>query len=271
MNTMSRRALLSVKYALQKSGVRGRLKGKEVVFVAGVQRSGTNMIMEVLERSYDTSVFNDWDCRAFDKYELRSPGVIHSLVDNERSDSVAFKILLDIQCVNKLLAEYNPAKVVWIVRDYRDVVNSHRLKWRNMSKMIGCIIEGRNSVGWRGRGLSDDLLEEIGEYYYPDMSEESACALFWYYRNSLYFEQGLDEDTRALVVGYEKLVSRPEEIFPEVFGFLGLKYSQRVTAKVFSTSIGKSLSPKIDPVIGLKCSALMDRFSNCNNVVGSQR
>lgn len=251
------------KFILQWAGLKGRAKDKKVVFVAGVQRSGTNMLMEVLERCFDAYVFNDWDSRAFDKYEMRPPGVIHSLVENAKSDAIVFKILLDLQYVKKLMVEYDPVKVLWIVRDYRDVVNSHLLKWKHMSGLIQCIIDDRNSVGWRGRDLSDNLMSVIRELYHPDMNEASACALFWYFRNLLFFEQGLDDDPRALVVSYEQLVTRPGEVFPDVFRFLGLRYSARVTKKVFSSSIEKRPSPDIEPAIALKCSLLMDKFTEC--------
>ena len=101
--SLDRKFLLFIKYILQGLGVRGRTNGKQVILVAGVQRSGTNMMMEVLERSYDTCVFNDWDSRAFENYELRSPDVIHFLVEGAAPGHVVFKVLLDLQYLEKIM------------------------------------------------------------------------------------------------------------------------------------------------------------------------
>ncbi len=50
------------------------------VLVAGVQRSGTNMLMDVLERSWDTDLYHEMDVRSFDIYEMRPRSVIHALM-----------------------------------------------------------------------------------------------------------------------------------------------------------------------------------------------
>jgi hypothetical protein len=266
--SLDRKFLLLLKYILQGLGIRGRANGKQVIIVAGVQRSGTNMMMEVLERSYDTCVFNDWDSRAFESYELRSPDVIHSLIEGSTPGHVVLKVLLDLQYFEKIMAEYDPVKILWIVRDYQDVVNSQLMKWGNMANILGAILDGDGRTGWRARDVPGSLLEEVGRYYHSNINEASACALFWYFRNYLFFEQGLDKDARARIVSYEDLVSRPAGMFSEVFEFLELPYSPRVSAKVFSTSVKKQQSPDIEPEIDILCSSLMKRFSESSCISG---
>src|SRR5688572_22752173 len=41
------------------------------VFVAGVHRSGTNMMMDILERSWETDVLHESDSRAFEDNLMR--------------------------------------------------------------------------------------------------------------------------------------------------------------------------------------------------------
>src|SRR5215813_11979618 len=98
---------------------------KQAVFVAGVQRSGTNMMMDVLEQSYDTDVYHETDNRAFEDYEMRPRTVIHRLVNTSKASVVVIKALCELHEVRQLLDEFAPAKGIWIVRDFADVVNSH--------------------------------------------------------------------------------------------------------------------------------------------------
>jgi hypothetical protein len=49
-----------------------------VVFVAGVQRSGTNLMMQTQECSMQMEVFQGSDSRAFHDFKLNSPSVIET-------------------------------------------------------------------------------------------------------------------------------------------------------------------------------------------------
>ena len=69
---------LALKHAVQRA--RARRGGPPLtLLVAGVQRSGTNMVMDVLERSLETDVYHERDPRAFDNYEMRPLEVIRGL------------------------------------------------------------------------------------------------------------------------------------------------------------------------------------------------
>jgi len=56
-------------------------KNRSRLFVAGMQRSGTNMLMNVLEESLATDVFHERDPCAFHDYQMREYPVIQGLVD----------------------------------------------------------------------------------------------------------------------------------------------------------------------------------------------
>ena len=74
-----RRAILLAKAVWQR--VVPRPPVRTYVFVAGMQRSGTNMVMDVLERSLGTDVYHENDPRAFERYEMRDPAVIRQLAN----------------------------------------------------------------------------------------------------------------------------------------------------------------------------------------------
>ena len=85
------------------------LNAKTVVFVAGVQRSGTNMITDVLRRSVETDVYHETDPRAFEDYEMRPLSVIRNLVDQSPARVIVFKCLCELQDLRQLLDAFPSA------------------------------------------------------------------------------------------------------------------------------------------------------------------
>jgi len=255
-----RLSLLLAKKSVQRLQRAKHRTDKKVVFVAGVQRSGTNMTMDVLERSFQTDVYHERDSRAFKDYEMHPREVMECLIAASQGEWVVVKALCEMQEIRRLLDCFEPARAVWVIRDYRDVVNSHTAIWTGMPASIKQIVEDRNGAGWRGRGMSDEIHRVVCDIYTPEISNASACALFWYFRNTLFFDQALDQDPRVRLVHYESLVQEPERSFRELMTWLGLRYSARLTNKIFASSIRRKVPPEINPKIARLCQDLTDKF-----------
>jgi hypothetical protein len=255
---LQRGLLLGSKYCLQRFSTQPA--DRLTVFVAGVQRSGTNMMMDVLERSYQTDVFHERDERAFANYLMRPSSVIRGLYEQSKASHFVIKSLCELQDLSRLMSEFSPAKAVWVVRNYEDVVNSMLVSFGNHAKQVQRIAKDRHSDGWRGEGMSDATHALVRRFASEDLDDASAAALIWYFRNVLFFEQGFDRAPTVILVPYERLVTEPEQEFRRVFEFLGLAYSPRVNAKVFPSSIRKREPPPIDPGIRQLCDDLTARF-----------
>lgn len=236
-------------------------KSKESVFVCGNQRSGTNMMMDVLERSYETDVYHETDERAFSNYEMRDKKTIQQLITRSVAPCVVVKALCESQYASCLLTYNDSVKLIWMVRDYNDVVNSMVASFRNMAQQAISIKKDRNAAGWRGRGMSDETHAIVCRLVQPEIDDISASALQWYFRNILYFELNLERDPRVLVVSYDSLVTNPREEFENIFDFLRIRFSSRVCNKIYSSSIRKKPPPVIDPAIRGLCDQLMNRYN----------
>jgi hypothetical protein len=191
---------------------------------------------------------------------MRPRDVIRGLVKASRASHVVFKALCELQELKKMFDDFAPAKGIWIIRNFEDVVNSHIAKWTGMPSEIAKIVKDRNAAGWRGRGMSDATHALVKKLYYPELSIASASALFWYFRNVLFFEQALDRDPRVLLIRYETMVTEPTRQFAALFDFLGLRYTSRVASAVFASSIRKSAPPEIAPRIREVCEGLTAKF-----------
>jgi hypothetical protein len=264
---LARIAFVERKHVRQRMGALFTPTGeKHTTLVCGVQRSGTEMLMHILERSNETDVYRETDRRAFSHYNMRPPTVMRHLIEKSCVGRIVVKALLESDKTAELLQELAPAKAIWMVRHYDDVVNSCMQCWPGDRNHIGKIIVDRNAAGWRGRGMSDETHALLREYYHPDMDDSSALALFWYYRNQLLFDQKLEEDPRLLILRYEPLVQFPEKYGPIVARFVGIAFTPAMMRLVFSDSVRKRPPPNVEPRI----RALCDPMLNCLTLL-SQR
>lgn len=234
--------------------------GQRFVFVAGAQRSGTNMLMDILERSDVTDVYHERDTRAFKDYIMREPAVIRSLADRSVAPVFVIKSLCELDRLPALLQEFQPSQLVWIVRDYRDMINSALVSFPSLPQSMARIYEDRTAADWRSRGLSDETYDLIRKLYRPGIDDASAVALFWYMRNVLFFEQGFDKAPNASLTLYEPLVTEPDQELKRVFRFLNLDYSRFIARQVFASSVRRRPAPGIDPQIDALCAELHGRF-----------
>lgn len=231
------------------------------VFVAGVQRSGTNMLMELLEWSRWTDVYYETDLRAFSNYRMRSREVIRALTARSRAPSFVIKTLCELDELRSLMSDFEPAKTLWIVRRFDDSVTSAVRSFANFASQVHRLAKDKTAAEWRGNGMSDHTQKLLQQFDHADLSEPSGAALMWYYRNVLFFELGLQDDPRVRLLFYEDLVGDPVGTMQETFGFLGLQdWSPRVTRHVHAKSVGKSRRAAIEPGVRELCDSLYSRF-----------
>lgn len=265
LRQLSRRLLLLRKSVLQRLNVDKNKLRQHVVFVAGVQRSGTNMLMDILERSVETDVYHERDARAFKDYQMRDIPVIERLIDDSRAPCFVIKALCELQDLHRLMDVFTPdiskpAKTLWVNRHYNDVVNSMLVSFRNQAEQVSRIARYRDSDGWLSEGISDETYHLIRELAHPELSNASAAALIWYFRSIQFYEQKLDNDPRVMLIQYENLVSDPCSEFRRISRFLGFNYTGDLTRKVHSASVRRRPPSVIDAPIMKLCDELTARF-----------
>jgi len=242
---------------------RQRLRPRPVaqhVFVAGMQRSGTNLLMDVLDASAATQVFHETDPRAFERYEMRNPAVIRQLALASPAPVFVIKALCELDQLPHLMATFRPAKTLWVVRDWRDSVNSAIRSFGNFVPQWQRLAHGDTS-DWRGRGMSPATRELLMALYRPDASEAEGAAIMWFYRNALFFEHQLAADPRVRVVFYEALVQNPMREVAAVYDFLELPgFNAAIAGRIHARSVRHRSPPDISPAVTALCDELLARF-----------
>jgi hypothetical protein len=206
------------------------------VFVVGVQRSGTNMMLRGLETSPEFDVHNEDDTKAFHRFRLRSNEQIRSMVSRSGHAFVLFKPLCDSHRVPELLDEVRTStagKAIWIYRRYEGRARSAVATFgSNNLHVLRQLAAGRGLDRWQAQGLSTSSWGVIRSTDFESLSPEAAAALFWYVRNSLYFEHGLHERPDVTLVSYDAFVGDPAATMRGICRFLGFEYSPRLVMHV---------------------------------------
>jgi hypothetical protein len=243
------------------NSVRRRPGNAIPVLIFGEQRSGTNMLLRCFGRCRSTAMYNETDDDAFVDYELRDPEVIRTLVSRSPASHVVLKPTADGNRADEIMDRLPGSRAIWIYRDYRDVIGSALAQFRETSIEYLTKVANRSSKArWRSINISDADVALIRSFLARGISEQSARALIWVVRNSFYFRLGMDRRPDVLLLNYEELVRDPNAVVSSAYRFVGLKFHDKYTRGVFSTSVGRRASPEIDPEIECLCTDVLGRL-----------
>ena len=242
------------------------LKHKQMVWLAGVQRSGTNMMMDALDRHSLTRVFHEADQSVFEDYNLKNNEEIAKHFKRTMAKVVVAKALLDADRIAELMSYFEDAKVIWPVRNFSDVINSHIVRWAGFREWVDEIVAGGHKHNWRGRNISSHVEDILDELYFPECSVADCKALFWLIRNQIFFDEKLDANPNAMVLRYEDFVQNPKQACEVMAEFTGLKYEASMIDGIHSRSIRKSPPPEMNDRIKKACLDMEERLiAECAN------
>ncbi len=259
--TPSQRLLRPTKRLTQRTGLLQAAPPRQVLIVTGVQRSGTELVMDMLDTDWRTDVYHEWDGRAFDNYHMRPLPQVQAHLDASASRRIVIKALLEADQVPLLLDHFAPARALWMLRDYRDSVSSMLRSFPGAGlKQMQRLHQARDAAGWRSRGMSDSTYRALQAQYRDDLSDAEGHALFWWYRNRLFFEQAMDQDARVVVMRYEDLARDPDSHCRRICELAGIAASDRMRRMPHANSIGQRLPPALADDIQALCDDITTRL-----------
>lgn len=233
------------------------------LFIGGEQRSGTNFLIDVIDRCKESECYLESDEEAFNHYVLRERSNTRHLIEKSKARVVAFKSICDSQNIGALLKEMPNAYAIWTFRRYEDVINSSLRNFSGHNKHLYYMLHEPQKAGWRVENVTEEELELVRYYYEKGVDDASARALIWYLRNILFFQQGLDSNKNVIMTRYEDIATSPEKEFEKVFRFLGLPNNRKAARIAFASSLHKNDPPRIDPGIEKLCQSLYERLNAC--------
>ena len=232
------------------------------VFVVGLQRSGTNMLVRGLERAPEVEVHNENDRAAFRDFRLAPDDTVRRLVERSQHPFVLFKPLCDAHRTAELLAlGGDRARAVWVYRAVDDRVRSSVAKFGDSNKRaLLDIAAGTGAQRWEAGGLTQDDLALLAELPLAALSAESCSALFWALRNRLFFRQGLDGRPGVCLVSYDAFVRAPEPVVRDLCTRLGFPYRTALVDGVAPRGAAGRRPLDLDPRVRALCDEVGARL-----------
>ncbi|WP_328654899.1 sulfotransferase [Micromonospora sp. NBC_00330] len=245
----------------------GRAAGSAMpVYLVGLQRSGTNMLVRGLDAAGEVEVRNENDSTVFHRFQLRPDPVLTATLHRSRHAYVLVKPLCESHRVDELLAlpGLTPGRALWVYRDVDDRARSEVAKFGDANlRALRAIADGTIGRRWQGQRLDADTIELIRAHDPQGLDPHSGAALFWYVRNSLFFQLGLDRRADVLLCRYDSLVAEPAAQLRRLCAFLDFPYHPRLHAHIAPRASHGAAGHRrlpIDTGVRARCDELTDRL-----------
>ena len=239
---------------------------KKILFIIGCQRSGTTLMLRIFENDLRTQTYGEFsilsDQDEKEKLRLNPLNEVKDVLDNVSANFIVMKPLVETQNILELLDYFEGSRTMWMYRDYRDVAASNlkRFGMENGCNIVRPIYEN-DQDNWLSQKLSDEARQPILDHFSEDMNPYDAAVLFWYARNCLYFDLGLDKKPEILMNQYKDLVTNPVEIVSGIYERIGEKYpGAHIHKEITASSVRKGRDIPLKPEIEKLAIGMMERL-----------
>lgn len=237
-----------------------------VLLILGCQRSGTTMLTHVFSRDTEAKVFGEYSVLSSrdprDQLRLDALESVSKRLERSRFPLLVMKPLVESQWSDRMLDTFPSCRALWLVRGPGDVASSNLARFGkdNGHKNVQRLIAGERD-DWRAERVSAATRNTVKSIYSPTMDALDAAALFWWARNALYFELGLDRREDVLPIRYEALVQQPVETMASIYAFAGRCFpGASIVESVSTKSVGRTPIEQLsEPVRGL-CESMLTRL-----------
>lgn len=237
-------------------------KSKRLLFIFGVQRSGTSVTFQTFSRFFGVKgygEFSDLSSLCDEKLRLSSFKRVKHIINKNVEPYIINKPLVESQVADIVLKNFDYSIGIWMYRDYRDVVNSFHKKFGESigRHHIDLIIKG-DLNNWRSERVPEKFQKLAIDLNENELTNHDCTALYWYIRNSLYFEYQFYNISNLKLVSYEVFVQNPFHFITKICNLWDYKYKIDFTKLNFNTkSINRDTPPNIKPDIKKLCDILL--------------
>jgi len=193
---------------------------------------------------------------------LNSLELVEKEFSKVKASFIVTKPLVESQNILQLLNYFPNSRAVWMFRNYRGVAlsNTKHFGIHNGIEDLRPIVN-HEPHNWRSEKVSRHVQETISKYFSEDMNPHDAAVLFWFARNSLYFDLELYKDPRVLLCSYEDFVLEPEKNVKNIYRHVGQVYPKKnITTAVHSNSRKNGRDIELSPEIENLAQKLQDKL-----------
>jgi hypothetical protein len=250
------------------------LAERRTIMVLGCQRSGTTLMLEVFDEDVRTLSFAEFSAISGvgdGGIRLRPLPEVKAQIERHRAPITVLKPLVESQHAPRLLAGLPNSRAVWMFRGFESVAVSNVTYFGqgNAERDLRLLLTN-DPPNWRGELVPDSVRTVVEARYEPDMSPYDAAALFWWARNRLFFDLGLDERPDVFLCEYEALVAAPRRVMSSIYEFCGVEPPARdTTSRIHSKARDRGASSAISSDVKALCEELHTRLVDCSRAPGA--
>lgn len=226
------------------------------VFIMGCGRSGTTMIINIFHRDHRIEALDENDPKIARDYTLDFDKIPEA-ISTSAAAILAMKPILNSFDASHLLKTYSKSKVLWVLRDHKDMIASSLKKFgTEVSEYMQDVFEDGNRNTWLSRGIPPETRHMISTLKASGFSPYDWMALVWWSVNRTIILDQLSGHDRFFLVKYEDLVRHPGPMLKSVYDFIGLQYQNKATKYIHAGSIGKGAAIELAPNVETLCQDL---------------
>ena len=192
----------------------------DAILVTGCQRSGTTIMARIFTQS--KGMVNYWS--GFDD-ELDAALILSGVEPSLHQGRYCFQTTYLNECYQEYVNVPESVKIVWVLRNPVDVINSMLNHWRSSA-----LWELYTHCGY----LSKD--KKITFLFFPFKRLEIACSAYCGKLSQLLELASVLPSDKLLVVNYEDLLENGHSVLPDVFKFANLEYAPSYAVKLRKTN-----------------------------------
>jgi hypothetical protein len=235
---------------------------KRIVFVCGAAKSGKTLLCSVLDRDLRVTVFREESAisgRDGNRLRLKPTAEMAAVFERCPTPIIAAEAKVDSQHAASLLQAFPGSTVVWVWRHFEGAVAADLQRFSSQRETLLAVVRG-DPGNWRSESVSAETREIVRARYSEDLPRADVAALFWYVRNTLWFDQALDRSSSALLVQYEEFCRSPDLVLHRIYDRIGLPPPGLHASRFINTSFLASERLSLQPETRRLCSELAGRL-----------
>lgn len=227
----------------------------DAILVTGCQRSGTTIMARIFTQS--KGMVNYWS--GLDD-ELDAALILSGVELSLHQGRYCFQTTFLNECYREYIDTPKSVKIIWVLRNPVDVVNSMLNHWRS-------------SALWELYtycGFSSKNAKKTSLLFFPFKRVEIACASYCGKLSQLLELATVLPSNKLLVVNYENLLENGHSILPSVFKFANLEYDFSYALKLHKTN-NVPVCNRLRSEIEEYCGTIYDEAKKLTFVMNSNK
>jgi hypothetical protein len=248
---------------------------RRTIVVLGCQRSGTTLMLDLFTEDRRTVIFPEFSALSGVGEEggirLRPLPEVRARIERVRAPIIVLKPLAESQHAARLLDALPNARGLWMFRGFESVAASDLAYFgRGNGERNLRLLLTNDPPNWRAEVVPDSTRVVLEEHYARDMNPDDAAALFWWARNRLFFDLGLDKRPDVFLCEYEALLAAPWPVMRSIYDFCGIDPPARdTTRRVHSNMRDRDASSPTSNDVKAVCEELHARLVDRSRAHGT--